>query len=176
MAEPFIGEIRMVGFQYAPEGWANADGQLMQIQENPTLYSLYGTLYGGDGRTTFGLPDLRGRVPIHCGHGTGLLDYHMGDAGGHATVVLQANQAPVHTHPATVNAKAGGATQVSPEGNFWAEEGRTNLYSAEKDVVMNEGAVQVQQNTGGGQPHENMPPYLTIRFCVALTGIYPPRP
>ena len=173
--EPFIGEIRMVGFSYAPEGWANADGQMMSIQENPTLYSLYGTTYGGDGRTNFGLSNLRGRVPIHVGHGTGLPDYHMGQMGGQPTVVLQGNQVPSHTHPATVHAKAGSADQLTPAGHFWAEPGRTNYYSADKDSTMNEGAVEVLENAGGGHAHENMPPYLTIRFCVALIGIYPPR-
>ena len=170
MAEPYIGEIRMVGFQYAPEGWANADGQLISVTENPALYSLYSTLYGGDGRSTFGVPDFRGRVPIHCNS-----QYRMGQMGGHPTVVLHDTQVPPHTHPTEVHAKAAEAHATNPEGHFWAEPGRA-AYAPDHDVVMNADAVDVKENTGGGQPHENMPPYLTVRFCVALTGLYPPRP
>jgi len=175
MAEPYIGEIRMVGFQYAPEGWANADGQILSIAEHSTLYSLYGTLYGGDGRTNFALPDFRGRVPIHTGHGAGLPTYQQGQAGGYPSVVLTANQAPSHTHPASVHAKAATADQATPAGHFWAEPGRA-AYATDQDSTMHEDAVQVQANTGGGQPHENMQPYLTVRFCVAMIGLYPPRP
>lgn len=175
MSEPFIGEIRMVGFPYAPEHWANADGQLIPITQNPTLYSLYGTTYGGDGVQTFGLPDFRGRVPIHTGRGAGLPDYDMGQMGGYPSVTLHANQAPVHTHPATVHAKAATADQPTPTDHFWAETGR-NTFAADQDSIMNADAVKVQENTGGGQPHENMQPYLTIRFCVSLDGLYPPRP
>jgi len=174
MSEPFIGEIRMVGFQYAPEYWANADGQLLPVDQNPALYSLYSTLYGGDGRTNFGLPDFRGRVPIHTGRGVGLLDYHMGQAGGMPSVVLQADEAPVHTHPVTVQAKAATADQLTPTNHFWAEPSRA-AFAADHDSTMNADAVQVQANTGG-QPHENMQPFLTVRFCVALDGVYPPRP
>ena len=175
MSEPFIGEIRMVGFSYAPQHWVNADGQMMSINQHTSLFALYGTTYGGDGRTTFGLPDFRGRVPIHTGRGAGLLDYHMGQAGGYSSVTLQADQAPIHTHPATVHAKAATADQPTPTDHFWAETGR-NTFAADQDSTMNADAVQVQANTGGGQPHENMQPFLTIRFIVALEGIYPPRP
>jgi len=174
MSEPFIGEIRMVGFPFAPQHWANADGQMLPIDQHATLYSLYGTTYGGDGRTTFGLPDFRGRVPIHTGRGVGLLDYHMGQAGGSPSVVLQANQSPAHTHTATVHAKAAMADQPTPTDHFWAETGR-NTFAADQDSTMNASAVQVQANSGG-QPHENMQPFLTIRFCVSLDGIYPQRP
>ena len=175
MAEPFIGEIRMVGFTYAPYGWSNADGQLIPIMQNPTLYALYGTTYGGDGVNTFGLPDLRGRAPIHVGHGPGLPTYYQGQAGGQPTVVLQVNQAPSHTHPTTVHAKATTADQTTPAGHFWAEPGRA-AYATDQDSTMHADAVQVQANTGGGQPHENMPPYLTVRLCVALVGVWPVRP
>ena len=174
MSEAFIGEIRMVGFPFAPQYWANADGQMLPIDQNPSLYSLYGTTYGGDGVNTFALPDFRGRVPIHTGRGVGLLDYHMGQAGGAPSVVLQANQAPAHTHPATVHAKAAAADQPTPTDHFWAEPGR-NGFAADQDTTMNADAVQVQANSGG-QPHENMQPFLTVRFCVSLDGIYPPRP
>lgn len=177
MAEPFIGEIRMVGFLFAPEYWANADGQLLSINEHQALYSLYGTTYGGDARTTFALPDLRGRVPIHVGHGPGLPDYQMGWAGGYPTVVLSEPQMPVHDHAATVNAKAADADQAAPTDHYWAQLARgATAYTTDHDTTMASDAVQVQPNTGGGQPHQNMQPYLTIRFCVSLNGIYPSRP
>lgn len=173
MADPFIGEIRIVGFPYAPEDWANADGALIPVNQNPALFSLYGTLYGGDGRTDFGLPDLRGRVPIHVGHGPGLTNHNQGDAGGAELVTLVASQTPVHTHKATAYAKAATADQTTPDGHFWSEPGR-NAYSAEQDCKMNENAVQVEANQGG-DPHANMQPYLTLRFIVSLDGMYPQR-
>lgn len=176
MAEGFIGEIRMVGFQYAPQHWANADGQTLAISQYTTLYSLYGDLYGGDGRTNFKLPDFRGRVPIHEGQAPGLPNYHMGWSGGMPTVSLANNQVPPHSHPALVHAKAGSADHLSPENNYWAEPGRTNYYSTAKGVNMASDAVEVLDNTGGGQAHENMQPYLTVRFCVCMDGTYPPRP
>ena len=176
MAEPYIGEIRMVGFTFAPEGWANADGQMLAPSEYSALYSLYGTTYGGDGRSTFGLPDLRGRVPIHCGQGPGLPSYQMGWAGGYPTVVLSEPQMPAHDHTATVNAKAADADQAAPTDHYWAQLSRgAAAYAADHDTTMATDSVQVGPS-GGSQPHQNMQPYLTIRFCVAMTGIYPSRP
>ncbi|MFC2078994.1 phage tail protein [Candidatus Bipolaricaulota bacterium] len=174
MAEPFIGEIRMVGFQYAPMGWADADGQLLPIQEHAALYSLYGTLYGGDGRTTFALPNLMGRVPIHVGRGPGLPDYYMGQAGGYPAVPLSQQQMPNHSHTATTHAAATTGDQVTPEGHYWAEPQRA-AYLATKNATMAADAVEIAE-AGGGQMHENMPPFLTIRFCVSLEGIFPQRP
>lgn len=175
MSEPFIGEIRMVGFQFAPEGWANADGQMMSVNENPSLFSLYGTLYGGDGRTTFGIPNFKGRVPIHVGHSAGLPDYHMGQAGGYPSVVLDQQQLASHSHTTTTHAGASTADKVTPADHYWAESNSRGAYLATHDVTMAADAVEIG-DAGGGQPHENMPPFLTIRFCVALTGIYPQRP
>jgi len=176
MADAYIGEIRMVGFPYAPQFWTNADGQMLSINEHTALFSLYGTLYGGDGRSTFGLPDMRGRVPIHTGRGPGLPDYEIGWKGGAPSVVLAATQAPVHTHPATVRAHAANGDQESPTDHYWAQPGsRTKGYSASHDATLSADAVEVGENTGGGQAHENMQPYLTIRFCVCLDGTYPPR-
>ncbi len=175
MTEPYIGEIRMVGFTFAPEGWANADGQFLPVSEHSALYSLYGTTYGGD-TTQFALPDLRGRVPIHCGQGPGLPPYQMGQAGGYPTVVLSTNEIPSHTHVATVNAKAADADQAAPTNNYWAQLTRgAAAYAANHDTPMAADAVQVGAS-GGGEAHQNMQPYLTIRFCVALEGIYPRRP
>ncbi len=175
MAEPYIGEIRMVGFTYAPQGWINADGQLLSVAEYTTLYSLYGTVYGGDGRNTFAIPDLRGRVPVHCGQGPGLPDYRMGSAGGSPTVVLTPNEIPSHTHTASVRAKAAEADQAAPSDHYWAQLARgAAAYAADHDTTMASDAVHVDAS-GGSQAHQNMQPYLTIRFCVAMTGIYPPR-
>ena len=176
MADAYIGEIRMVGFQFAPQYWANADGQTLSIGEYQALYSLYGTLYGGDGRSTFKLPDFRGRVPIHEGHGPGLPSHAMGEFGGHPTVALANNQVPPHSHPAAVHAKAAGGSDASPQDHYWAQHSRDLMYSTDKNVQMATDAVEVMDNTGGGQAHENMQPYLTIRFCVCLDGQYPPRP
>ena len=176
MADAYIGEIRMVGFPYAPQYWSNADGQTLPIAQYTTLYSLYGTIYGGAGRNNFQLPDFRGRVPIHEGHGPGLPDYQMGWAGGMPSVVLAANQAPVHTHPATVKASTETADQIAPTSHYWGSASRPSLYYAASNTQMAPDAVEVEENTGGGQAHENMQPYLTIRFCVCMDGQYPPRP
>jgi microcystin-dependent protein len=179
MSDAYIGEIRMVGFQYAPAGWCDADGQMMPVNQNAALYSLYGTLYGGDGRNTFGIPDFRGRVPIHCGQGPGLPSYPMGQSGGQPSVVLSQAEMAVHTHPADVHAMASEADQASPAGHFWAQAVRGgNAYAGQvqnADVKMNTAAIVVGENTAGGQPHQNMQPYLTVRFCVCLSGMYPPR-
>jgi len=176
MADAYIGEIRMVGFPYAPEYWANADGQTLEISQYTTLYSLYGTIYGGDGRTNFNLPDFRGRVPIHEGRGPGLPDYEMGWAGGVPSVVLAANQTPTHTHPAAVHANTANGDQAAPTNHYWAAVDRVSPFSASQNTTMSPDAVEVQENSGGGQPHENMQPYLTVRFCVCMDGMYPPRP
>jgi len=175
MADAYLGEIRMVGFTFAPRDWANADGQLEAISENTALFSLYGTLYGGDGRTTFALPDLRGRVPIHEGRGPGLPLYQMGLAGGYPTVVLSEPQMPVHDHAVTVSAKAADADQAAPTNHYWAQLARgAKAYAADHDTTMAGDAVAVYAS-GGGQPHQNMQPYLTIRFCVCLQGLFPSR-
>ena len=121
MSDPFIGEIRLVGFQYAPVNWCNADGQIMNIRDNEALFSLYGTLYGGDGRNTFGIPDLRGRVPIHTGRGTGLPEFRMGEAGGAPEVTLTAQELGSHSHGAIVHAAAATGDQVTPQDHYWAE-------------------------------------------------------
>lgn len=179
MSEPFIGEIMMVGFNFAPRGWAFCDGQLLPISQNTALFSLLGTIYGGDGRTTFALPDLRGRVPIHSGGGPGLSPYRQGQKGGVETVTLSAAQMPSHTHAAAGTAKAvsGSGNNTSPSGNNWAALARENAYSsAAADGTMAADNVTVTvDNTGGSQTHENRQPYLSVSFCIALVGIYPSR-
>lgn len=179
MSEPFLGEIKMVGFNFAPRGWSFCDGQLLPIAQNTALFSLLGTTYGGDGRTTFGLPDLRGRVPIHVGSGPGLSSYRWGERGGVENVTLNVTQIPAHGHTAagTANAVNGAGNSKTPTGNTWASLSRENAYSsAVADGTMAANNVNVTvNNAGGSQPHTNVQPFLSIYFCIALTGIFPSR-
>jgi microcystin-dependent protein len=166
MSEPFIGEIRMIGFNFAPVGWANCDGRLMPISENDTLFALIGTTYGGDGQETFALPDLRGRVPIHVGPqiGSGL-----GASGGSENVTLTVQQIPSHSHPLLAADAIGGAK--SPANNFLARPTTINMYSGDSpDTQLGTAAIMP---TGGSQPHENMQPFLCINFVISLFGIFP---
>ncbi len=161
----------MVGFNFAPRGWAYCQGQLLPISSNDALFSLLGTIYGGDGRSTFALPDLRGRAPIHHGQGQGLSNYNIGQRGGVETVILNVNQIPSHTHSLSVATDAIG-NKKNPEGNKLAiaNDGESNYSDTGKDVGM--GTIE---NTGGNLEHENRPPFLAISFCIALQGIYPSR-
>lgn len=168
MAQPYVGEIRMFGGNFAPVGWAFCNGQLMPISENETLFQLIGTTYGGDGQETFQLPDLQGRVPIHQGTNQGNT-FQMGETGGVETVTLQVSQIPNHTHLVLANAVQG--DQVSPGNNFPANSFNVTVYVNESpNGNMSAGAVQP---IGGGQPHENMQPYLAISFIISLFGIFP---
>jgi microcystin-dependent protein len=169
MSEPFIAEVKIFAGNFAPRSWAFCDGQLLPIAQNQALFSLVGTIYGGDGRTTFALPDLRGRVPVHPGRGPGLTDYQLGERGGAETVTLTTNQMPQHTH--SVSCSANDATLGLPAGNFPATTG-DNVYSQTSDATMNSGMLS---SVGGSQPHENRQPYLAINFVIALQGIYPSR-
>jgi len=172
--EPFIGEIRMVGFNYAPVGWALANGALLTISEHSALYALYNTYYGGDGRTNFALPDLRGRVPINFGTGPGLPTHPIGQMGGAPAVTLHESQMPAHKHAVNAVGGRGSADSADPIGHLWAQASTGQIYSdAAATGEMNGNATN---NAGGSQPHENMPPYLAINFCVALVGIWPSRP
>jgi microcystin-dependent protein len=165
MSEPFIGEIRLVGFNFAPAGWAKCDGQLLSIAGNDALFSLIGTTYGGDGQNTFALPDFRSRIPIHRGTGSSI-----GEIGGTETVTLTVNQIPTHTHPA--QAQSGGGNQPGPGGNIWASSGLNQYNSSAADSDMNAQAIT---STGGNLPHDNMMPFLTITFVISLFGIFPSR-
>lgn len=169
-SEPFIGEIMWTGATFCPRGWANADGQLLSIAQNTALFSLYGTTYGGDGRTTFGLPDLRGRVSIHTGNGPGLSNYPQGARGGAENTTLTAAQMPAHNH--LINTSEGSSAK-SPNGSVLGYS-KKKLYDAPVNATttLDSGAVS---SSGGGQPHENRQPYLTLRACVALVGVYPSR-
>ncbi|HEX5502327.1 MAG TPA: tail fiber protein [Thermomicrobiales bacterium] len=171
--DPFLGEIRMFGGNFAPKGWAFCNGQLLPIAQNTALFSLLGTTYGGNGQTTFGLPDLRGRAPLHWGQGPGLSPYTQGEQGGQEQITLISGQMPTHAHAA--NAVAGGGNNSSPAGNVWAASTtRDSIYaSGSPGTTMNPAAIG---NAGGNQPHENRQPYLTVSFIIALEGIYPTRP
>lgn len=176
MATPFIGEIRMFGGNFAPRGWAFCNGQLLSIAQNTALFSLLGTTYGGNGQTTFALPDLRGRAALHAGQGPGLSSYSQGQVGGQETVTLNQNQLPVHSH--TLNGVAAGGNQASPAGNLPAVESTgtsMNYASPNPPTVSVPMAAQAIGNAGGGQPVPVVQPYLVINYIIALTGIYPSR-
>jgi len=170
MAEPFLLEIRIFSFNFAPKGWATCDGQLLPINQNQALFSLLGTTYGGNGQTNFALPNLRGRSQIHVGSG-----HTLGEAAGSSAVTVNIQQLPTHTHPLTANMAVVGAnlnaTLGTPAGNNWANTGKTNWNTAfPGNAVMSPQAVG---NVGGSQPHTNMQPYLVLNFCIALQGIFP---
>jgi len=162
MAEPVLSEIRIMSFGFPPKGWALCDGQLLPINQNQALFSLLGTTFGGDGRVNFGLPDLRGRVPIHVGGG-----FTLGNRGGEQAHTLSISELPTHTHSAMAN--SGNATAPVPGGNLLAAA--NNLYAAATNLVAL--GPSMIANTGGSQAHLNMQPFLTLSFCIALQGIFP---
>jgi microcystin-dependent protein len=169
---PFIGEIKIFGGNFAIRGHAFCAGQLLTIADNTALFSLLGTTYGGDGQTTFGLPDLRGRLPVHMGSGAGLSPRTIGEVGGSENVTLVPGQLPVHSHILNCNAAAGNSS--NPANNFWAAQPTLAQYSAgiTPGSAMKPNAIS---NSGGSQPHDNMIPYLTINYLIALEGIFPSR-
>lgn len=171
MSEPFVGEIRMFAGNFAPRGWAFCDGQLLAVSQNDALFSLLGTIYGGDGRTTFGLPDLRGRIPLHAGHGPGLSERRLGSKGGAEKVTLTINQLPSHGH--TWQASDGTPQNTAPAGAGLSKP-TANIYQSTlaNMVNMNAGVIQ---GVGGSRSHTNLMPFLCIHFIIALFGIYPSR-
>lgn len=171
MSEPFLAEVRMVGFNFAPRGWAFCDGQILPINQNQALYSLLGTTYGGDGRTSFALPDLRGRSPIHVGQSNGGDDHRLGQKSGEETHTLAANEMPQHTH--TLRASNTDANTGGPSGHVLARSTTPEPYRETSSLAaMASGSMT---NVGGGQAHENMQPYITLNFCIALQGLFPSR-
>ncbi|WLR52038.1 tail fiber protein [Bacillus tianshenii] len=165
MAEPFLGEIRCFSFPFAPKDWAFCDGTILQISENQALYALLGTTYGGNGTTTFALPDLRGRAPVHFGNGITL-----GEKAGEETHTLTVNEMPAHTHMA--QASSSNADQTSAEGHVWAINPTIANYASQADQLMSTNALA---SAGSSQAHSNMQPYNVANFCIALKGIFPSR-
>jgi microcystin-dependent protein len=175
MSEPFVGEIRMFAGNFAPRGWAFCDGQLLAVSQNDALFSLLGTIYGGDGRTTFGLPDLRGRIPLHQGEGPGLSMRRLGSKGGAEKETLTVNQMPSHSHTAMGSNNL--ATAITLNGNVLSKvEADASLYGQSQSAADRQALINgVVANTGGSQPHTNLMPTLCIHFIIALVGIYPSR-
>ena len=164
MAEPFLGEIRIMSFAFNPRGWALANGQFLPINQNQALFSLLGTTYGGNGQTTFALPDLRGQVPIHKGSG-----FTQGQKGGEQAHTLSISEIPTHTHVASGTSNAG--TLLIPGGNLLAKNSNLGYHAADNSVVAM--APGTLANVGGSQAHLNMQPFLVLNFCIALQGIFP---
>ena len=171
MADPFVAEIRIFPFNFAPKGWAFCDGQLMPISQNTALFSLLGTTYGGDGKSTFALPDMQGNAPMHPGQGPGLSVHDLGEMSGSETVTLLESEIPAHAHSMHVSQADG--TERNPPGQLLATGIGIGQYAAPGPLT------QLSPNAltaaGGDQPHNNMMPYLTFYFNIALQGVFPPR-
>ena len=173
MSEPFLGEIRMFGGNFAPRGWALCNGQVLPIAQNTALFSILGTTFGGNGTTTFALPDLRGRVPVHQGQGPGLSNYTLGQQSGSESVTILQSQMPVHSHSVSCDPNGGGKT--NPAGNFPGTVSGTateKIYSSAGGGSMNTAMIG---NAGGSQPVPNIQPVLCVTFIIALQGIFPSR-
>ena len=181
MADPFIGEIIMFGGNFAPRGWAFCDGQLLSIAQNTALFSILGTTYGGDGRTSFGLPDLRGRVAMGEGTGPGLSSRSLGQRSGAENVTLNTAQLPSHSHAATSVAKAVGGSGNSNDavGNYWADDAGVSsgtYHTGPADATMNAGAVTTTTaDAGGNGSHTNVQPFQCVNYIIAITGLFPSR-
>ncbi len=177
MAQPYVGEVRMFAGNFAPAGWMFCQGQLLPISENETLFNLIGTTYGGDGQSTFALPDLQGRVPIHQGHGGGLQNYTLAQQGGVESVTLTTQQIPIHSHPFIGDGNPG--STGAPQNAYFAKTGSVTVYTVPNDPnnpdppnyrTMNAAALLPQ---GGSQPHSNLQPFLVLNFIISLFGIFP---
>lgn len=175
--DAFLGEIRIFGFNFAPKGWAQCNGQLLPLSQNTALFALLGTFYGGDGKSTFALPDLQGSVPMHEGQGQGLSQRFMGEQSGSDSITLLVSEIPLHTHgPARASSAA--ADQNNPANNVWAAGGGrraiVNMYTPTmQQVQMSPTALTI---AGASLPHNNLQPYLVLNFCIALQGVFPQRP
>jgi microcystin-dependent protein len=171
MSDPFVAEIRIFGCDFAPTGWATCDGQLLPISQNTALFSLLGTFYGGDGKSTFALPNFDGSAAMHQGQGAGLSDRFLGETGGEQSVTLLQTEMPLHDHFVTASNQIG--TDRTPGGEDLARSKGMNLYGPSGTAVLMD--PQATSPAGGSLPHNNMSPYLTLTFCIALQGIFPPR-
>jgi microcystin-dependent protein len=167
MSQPYVGQIVIAAFTFAPQGWLLCDGSVYSISEYEVLFNLLGTTYGGDGQTTFAVPDLRGRIPVHVGQGSGLQSYVIGEQGGQSSVTLTPSQIPAHTHPVACQSNAG--TSTAATGNYFAQT-KNSLYGTPGTTV-NMGSVVGP--AGGNQAHDNMQPYQVLNYIIAFTGIFP---
>jgi microcystin-dependent protein len=172
VADPFVAEVQIFGFTFAPRGWAQCNGQIMPLSQNTALFSLLGTTYGGDGRSIFALPDLQGRAPLHPGQGPGLSQYDLGQMGGSDTVTLLESEIPAHTHQVSASAGAGGTRTAAPAGAVWGESEEDPWGTGTPGTAMSPMGTSI---SGGGQPHSNAMPSLVLNFCIALQGVFPPR-
>jgi microcystin-dependent protein len=175
MSDPFVAEIRIFSFYFAPKGWALCDGQLLPISQNTALFSLLGTFYGGDGKSTFALPNLQSCVPVHAGNdaGPGLSPRFIGEIGGSPYVTLLESEIPFHNHSFQANGQS--ATKSTPSANSIARTSGASPYIAASANLVNL-APELLAPAGGDQPHNNMQPYLTVNFCIAMQGVFPQRP
>jgi len=171
MADPFVAEIRIFPFNFAPKGWAWCDGQLLPLSQNTALFSLLGTTYGGNGKSNFALPDLQGRAPMHPGQGPGLSLHDLGETGGSETVTLLESETPSHSHGVQVSSQQ--ALENIPVGQNAASGDGVNMYAPASNLAAM--SDQALAPAGGDQPHNNLQPYLTFYFCIALQGVFPPR-
>jgi microcystin-dependent protein len=170
--DPFVAEIRIFPFNFAPRGWAWCDGQLLPLSQNTALFSLLGTTYGGDGKSNFALPDLQGRAPMHPGQGPGLSLHDLGETGGSETVSLLESEIPAHSHALRASLDDGDLSIPAPTRTL-AKSLQANAYSTTATLASM--APEALAPAGGDQPHNNLQPYLTFYFCIALQGVYPPR-
>jgi len=169
MAEPFLGEIRVFGFNFAPQGWAQCNGQILPIAQNTALFSLLGTMYGGNGVNTFALPNLQGRAPVHMGTSGGVPNISIGQSGGAASITLSVNQMPAHGHAVACCSVAG--KEASPAGNYLAKKTKDFATAGDNNTM----AAGMIQHAGGNQAVPTQSPFLGLNFCIALVGIYPSR-
>ena len=169
MGTPYMSEIKICAFNFAPKGWALCNGQTLPINQNQPLFSLLGTTYGGNGQTTFALPNLQGRAAMHMGQ-----SHILGERGGEEAHTVNMSEMPAHTHVATADVKQGDATVFNPQNAYIANTSPAQMYSAGSNA-MAAMYPQMVSNTGGSQPHENRQPYLALSFCIALTGVFPSR-
>ena len=176
MADPFVAEIRIFAFNFPPKGWAFCNGQLMPLSQNTALFSLLGTTYGGDGKSTFALPNMQGNVPMHPGQGPGLSQHFLGETSGSQFVTLLASEIPAHAH-FVGRARSEAGDSITPAASVWAQaaagRGSAALYEPTANAKVNATSLSP---TGGDLPHNNMQPYLTLNFCIALQGVFPTRP
>lgn len=173
MADPFVAEIRIFPFNFSPKGWAWCDGQLLPLSQNTALFSLLGTTYGGNGNSNFALPDLQGRAPMHPDQGPGLSLHDLGEEGGVEAVTLSLDEIPAHVH--TLRGDRNVSESPDPSGNTLGRGNGINVYQSNVNQNLVPMAVEALAPAGGGQPHNNMMPYLTFNFCIALQGVFPPR-